>query len=229
MKDKTWQRKIFMPMDRRDNLVDLVLMLNPSYTDTSHLLPKSYPNGASFRFHGYNGSNCADQIMTDITVNFAGTCNERQGADAAGKAMFGWKHVETLDSKENNLRNHDSGNPFERKTVCEGPAVLFDRADGSFYHIDVIVGSHGIETNRQDVSLDTFKFAISSKLRDNKTSGSVKLLDLSELLQKGSLGSIGELSRRTKLELRRNGMKKWDALDIEIVNTHSDLTMVLKN
>ena len=55
-----------MPMDCCDNLVDLVPMLNPSSTDISLFIPKSYPNGASFRFHGYNGSKCADQIMTDI-------------------------------------------------------------------------------------------------------------------------------------------------------------------
>ena len=47
LQDKTWQPKIFMPMDRRDNLVDLVPMLNPSSTDMTLFIPKSYPNGAS--------------------------------------------------------------------------------------------------------------------------------------------------------------------------------------
>ena len=87
-------------MDRQDNMVDLAPMLNPSYTDMSYFLTKSSPNGASFRFHGYKGSYCVDQIMVDIENAALRTGTTLK----ARRRMRGTKHRKT--SIEFNLIKH---------------------------------------------------------------------------------------------------------------------------
>ena len=164
-----------------------------------------------------------------IAIYLTGTSNERKWAHSAGKAIGGRKHVAAADGKKNNFRNHEAGDPFERKTVGEGPTVFFDGTDRAFDDVDVIVCSHRIETNRQDIGFDAFKFSVRSEHCDDETPCGVKALDVAELLQKSRLRSVGELSSRTKLQFRRYGVKEGYTLNEEIVDTKCDFTMMFKD
>ena len=67
--DKKWQPQIFMPQNYPFNLVDIVPFLHPTIQEKSSFVAQEFPNGASFHFYGFDGTEDAGRLIDTIKAS----------------------------------------------------------------------------------------------------------------------------------------------------------------
>ena len=108
----------------------------------------------------------------------------------------------------------------------ESADALLDCTDGAFDFADMVIGGDNVELSGKEVKFDAVKFKIGVDVGNGKTAAFVKAFDEHRFAEESGFGAVRQGSDGAEIEFARDGVKKWNLLDVENVHAKREVFVV---